>query len=107
MSLANTPVQIPGQADSIVSGYPMSEEAQAMAFTIEAVYEDGVLKPAEPLPLEEHAKVSVTVEPVLPPIWEQIIALTADAPPEEIAKVPPDGAAELDHYLYGAPMTGE
>jgi predicted DNA-binding antitoxin AbrB/MazE fold protein len=85
----------------------MSEEARAMAFTIEAVYEDGVLKPAEPLPLEEHSKVSVTVEPVRPPIWEQIIALTADAPPEEIAKVPPDGAAELDHYLYGAPKTGE
>jgi predicted DNA-binding antitoxin AbrB/MazE fold protein len=31
--------------------------------TIEATYEDGVLKPLEPLPLNEHEKVRVTVEP--------------------------------------------
>jgi predicted DNA-binding antitoxin AbrB/MazE fold protein len=34
-----------------------------MAFTIEAVYEDGVLKPVRPLPLKEHEKVRITVEP--------------------------------------------
>ena len=73
-----------------------------MAFTIEAVYENGVLKPAEPLPLQEHEQVRVTVEPARPPIWERILALTADAPPEELAKLPADGAAQLDHYLYGA-----
>ena len=33
-----------------------------MAITIEAVYEDGVLKPAQPLPLQEHAKVQITVK---------------------------------------------
>jgi predicted DNA-binding antitoxin AbrB/MazE fold protein len=32
-----------------------------MAITIEAVYEDGVLKPNRPLPLQEHEKVQVTV----------------------------------------------
>jgi predicted DNA-binding antitoxin AbrB/MazE fold protein len=32
-----------------------------MAITIEATYENGVLKPAEPLPLNEHEKVRVTV----------------------------------------------
>ena len=32
-----------------------------MAFTVEAVYENGVLKPAQPLPLEEHEKVHITV----------------------------------------------
>ncbi len=78
-----------------------------MAFTVEAVYENGVLKPAEPLPLKEHEKVSVTVEPARPPIWERILALTADAPPEELAKLPADGAAQLDHYLYGTPKTPE
>ena len=34
-----------------------------MTLTIEATYEDGVLKPAQPLPLAEHAKVQVTVQP--------------------------------------------
>ena len=34
-----------------------------MSTTIDAVYEDGVLKPVGPLPLNEHEKVRVTVEP--------------------------------------------
>jgi predicted DNA-binding antitoxin AbrB/MazE fold protein len=34
-----------------------------MAITVDATYENGVLKPAEPLPLEEHDKVRVTIEP--------------------------------------------
>jgi predicted DNA-binding antitoxin AbrB/MazE fold protein len=32
-----------------------------MAITVEAVYEDGVLKPSEPLPLHEQEKVQITV----------------------------------------------
>ena len=33
-----------------------------MTITIEATYENGVLKPAEPLPLKESQKVRVTVQ---------------------------------------------
>jgi predicted DNA-binding antitoxin AbrB/MazE fold protein len=33
-----------------------------MALTVEAVYENGVLKPLQPLPLKDHEKVRVTVE---------------------------------------------
>ena len=36
-----------------------------MTITIEATYENGVLKPAQPLPLKEHEKVRVTIEPEL------------------------------------------
>jgi predicted DNA-binding antitoxin AbrB/MazE fold protein len=32
-----------------------------MPITIEATYEGGVLKPLQPLPLQEHEKVKVTV----------------------------------------------
>jgi len=32
-----------------------------MAIVVEATYENGVLKPAEPLPLEENHKVEVTI----------------------------------------------
>ena len=35
-----------------------------MAITVEAVFENGILRPLQPLPLAEHAKVSVTVEEV-------------------------------------------
>jgi predicted DNA-binding antitoxin AbrB/MazE fold protein len=34
-----------------------------MAITVEAIYENGVLKPAQPLPLQEHTKVQLTIEP--------------------------------------------
>jgi predicted DNA-binding antitoxin AbrB/MazE fold protein len=34
-----------------------------MPLTVEATYEDGVLKPAQPLPLQEHQKVRVTIQP--------------------------------------------
>ncbi len=33
-----------------------------MSLTVEAVYENGVLKPAVPLPFKEHEKVRVTIE---------------------------------------------
>ena len=34
-----------------------------MAITVDAVYEDGVLKVKEPLLLTEHEKVRITIEP--------------------------------------------
>jgi predicted DNA-binding antitoxin AbrB/MazE fold protein len=33
-----------------------------MAIIVEATYEDGVLKPSQPLPLKEHEKVRVILE---------------------------------------------
>jgi predicted DNA-binding antitoxin AbrB/MazE fold protein len=78
-----------------------------MSFTVEAVYENGVLKPATPLPLKEHEKVSVTVEAARPPIWERIAARAAETPQEELARLPADGAAQIDHYLYGHPRRPE
>ena len=33
-----------------------------MAITVDAVYENGVLKPARALPLQEHQKVEITVK---------------------------------------------
>ena len=36
-----------------------------MTLTIEAIYENGVLKPAQPLPLKEHETVRITIEPQL------------------------------------------
>ena len=32
-----------------------------MSITVQATYENGVLKPLQPLPLQEHEKVKVTV----------------------------------------------
>lgn len=37
------------------------------------------------------------------PIWEDILELAAQVPAEVWEQVPTDGAAQHDHYLYGAP----
>ena len=36
-----------------------------MTLTVEAIYENGVLKPAQPLPLKEHETVRITIDPQL------------------------------------------
>jgi len=40
------------------------------------------------------------------PIWEVIEEILGDVPEEELRKLPPDGAAEHDHYIYGLPKRG-
>src|ERR1700678_4556495 len=41
--------------------------------------------------------------PAYKPIWEVVDDLRKSIPPEEFAKLPRDGAEQLDHYLYGSP----
>jgi antitoxin component of MazEF toxin-antitoxin module len=41
------------------------------------------------------------------PIWERLADEAAKTPPEEVAKLPVDGAAQIDHYLYGHPKQPE
>jgi predicted DNA-binding antitoxin AbrB/MazE fold protein len=36
-----------------------------MQITVEATYENGVLKPVQPLPLKEHEMVRITLEPAV------------------------------------------
>jgi len=36
-----------------------------MTLTVEAIYENGVLKLAQPLPLKEHERVQITVHPLV------------------------------------------
>ena len=68
-----------------------------MTLTVEAVYENGVLKPAQPLPLKEHEKVQVTV---------QNAPSTASAPASSrggYGLIPWNGAIEdLDYLIEDA-----
>jgi len=41
------------------------------------------------------------------PIWERILDLVKDVPPEELDKLPTDGASQHDHYIYGTPKRPE
>jgi hypothetical protein len=37
------------------------------------------------------------------PIWEVAAELVAEIPEEDLARLPIDGAAQHDHYIYGTP----
>jgi predicted DNA-binding antitoxin AbrB/MazE fold protein len=91
-----------------------------MTIMVAATYEDGVLKPAEPLALAEHQKVLLTVEPQCPAtaagevqttyqetpelsLGEQIAAMARALPSGALDNLPEDLASQHDHYLYGTP----
>jgi predicted DNA-binding antitoxin AbrB/MazE fold protein len=52
-----------------------------MTLTVEAVYENGVLKPARPLPLKEQEQVHLTIQRVDSPLVQAygIMGWTGDA----------------------------
>jgi predicted DNA-binding antitoxin AbrB/MazE fold protein len=63
-----------------------------MPITVEATYEDGVLKPNGPLPLEEHEKVRVSIEPAVSPILKAygIMGFTGSAEEAEYFALSPE-----------------
>ena len=94
------------------------------SIVVDATYEDGVLKPRQPLPLREHEMVRITVEShdecvvdaepceddherARPSLAERIAALARDLPEQVLDSWPTDGASQHDHYLYGSPKRPE
>jgi len=78
-----------------------------MTIDVDAVYEDGVLKPERPLALKDKAKVHVTIEAREetpagedddPTGWKTVMELKGC-----IKDAPPDMAENHDKYLYGDP----
>lgn len=62
--------------------------------TIDAIYEKGIIKPLEKLPLTESQKIKITIDTI-----ETLVASTSamiKADPDVVRQV-----AENDEYLYG------
>lgn len=53
--------------------------------------------------VETFGKEKGKGEPQQKPYWEVIQDITKDVPDEVWETLPKDGAAEIDHYLYGSP----
>jgi predicted DNA-binding antitoxin AbrB/MazE fold protein len=58
-------------------------EKSFMTITVEAVYENGVLRPVQPLPLDERQKVQVTVDTAKTPQRDHLAFLNSYAPEDE------------------------
>jgi predicted DNA-binding antitoxin AbrB/MazE fold protein len=67
-----------------------------MTITVEAVYENGILKPKEPVVLTEGTAVRLTITP-LDEDYDPLASVIGicDGPPEG------DAAENHDKYLYG------
>jgi predicted DNA-binding antitoxin AbrB/MazE fold protein len=65
-----------------------------MAIVVEAVYEDGVLKPAQPLPLGEHEAVRIVVQAKADWVDEAYGILGWTGPPSDLRYLAED--VELD-----------
>lgn len=66
--------------------------------------EDYALQRLSAASTQLEASPSATAdEPEERPIWEEIAEIMSEVPDEEFAKLPRDGASQVDHYLYGHP----
>ena len=72
-----------------------------MTLTIEAIYENGVLKPTLPLQLQEHEKIRVSIEPRSNWVQETAGILKWTGSPEDLQRFAED--AEL---AYPPPLEG-
>lgn len=70
-----------------------------MSITIEAIYENGVLKPVQPLPLEEQAHVQITIH-ATPSIAQQSAGLIPwKGDPETLERL----ACDDEHGILESP----
>ncbi len=76
-----------------------------MSTTVDAIYENGVFKPEQPVKLEEKTKVHLTIEKAEPAPAADDDDPTGWKTAEEligcIKDGPEDGAENHDKYLYG------
>lgn len=86
-----------------------------MTTTVRATYANGVLKPHEPLDIEEGKQVTLSIEGVPLPdrapsseapdesLLEMFEGLRKSVPPGAWDDMPVDGAKNYKHYLDGHP----
>lgn len=90
-----------------------------MSITVDAIYENGILRPMQPLDLTDQERVRVTVElashtpatskssSVRPSLAQRIAERARTLPPGALDSLPDDLATEHDHYLYGTSKRSE
>jgi predicted DNA-binding antitoxin AbrB/MazE fold protein len=61
-----------------------------MSLEIEGIYEGGVLKPDEPLPLKDHERVLITVRPKVSRIRQSAGSIRWTGAPEVLRKIAED-----------------
>jgi antitoxin component of MazEF toxin-antitoxin module len=89
----------------MISGPLKADASGAVTLPAELCRAAGVVPGADLVAAVEAGRI--VVETARTPIWERIAARAAEIPLEEVSKLPADGAAQIDHYLYGHPKRPE
>ncbi len=96
----HSPVEV-----SIVSMLVKADASGVVTLPVELCREAGIAAGGEVVAEVQDGKI--VLQRPRRPIWEEILELTKDIPPEEFDKLPPGGAAGIDDYLYGRPNRPE
>jgi hypothetical protein len=86
-------IDIPDQQAAALKSYTLARGPTVEEFVVQLV-EQATPSSSEPPVVEDDR-----------PIWEIFADAMKDVPPEDLALLPKDGAAQIDHYLYGHPKT--
>jgi predicted DNA-binding antitoxin AbrB/MazE fold protein len=68
-----------------------------MQKTVEAIFENGVFRPVEPITgLAERARVRVTFSPANPPAWADVVGIMPDEDADEMRKIIDEEFSKVD-----------
>ena len=81
--------------------------------TLHGYIKNGKVVVEEPIPVPDGTAVEISLVAPCEPVangkraWQLAVEAGESVPIEEWDKLPTDGAANLDHYLYGTPKRSE
>lgn len=76
--------------------------------SLEAVVPKPHTTPEKCADLPDHSEEAPTATVKRGPAYlEAILEVARSFTPEDLARMPPDGAREVDHYVYGLPKRGK
>jgi hypothetical protein len=84
-------IELPDHQAAVLTAKATEQGVSAEQY-VRQVVEEILSAPADAEPVPVRRRIS-----------EAISDLMADTPPEELARLPKDGASEHDHYIYGWP----
>ena len=67
-----------------------------MTISVEATFENGVLKPAQPLPFAEHQKLTLTIQPAISRTQQSYGMLGWQGDPQIVREIAMDKDLEYD-----------
>ena len=85
-----------GEIDRVLTAHPELDRAAvraALEFAAESIH--GTARPP--------ASAAAYAGNTRPPFWQRFLDASHRIPDEELDRLPPDLAAQVDHYIYGTP----